>query len=77
MGFRFTSFTSTRTKSIRDKLQLRNGAVADLSARAREVGAGVVRVLERIADPAMPERYLGGGGTGDRGWEESGRVGGR
>ncbi|KAG6557979.1 hypothetical protein Mapa_000158 [Marchantia paleacea] len=42
------SLTKT-TRGFRERLRVRNGAMADLGARAREVSAGVVRALERIS----------------------------
>lgn len=42
------SFSKT-TRGFRERLRARNGAMADLGARAREVSAGVVRVFERIS----------------------------
>ncbi|KAL3689653.1 hypothetical protein R1sor_015962 [Riccia sorocarpa] len=42
------SLTKT-TRGFRERLRARNGAMADLGARAREVSAGVVRALERIS----------------------------
>lgn len=46
---------SKTTRGLRERLRLRNGAIAELGARAREVSAGVVRALEQISREP-PER---------------------
>ncbi|CAK9270094.1 unnamed protein product [Sphagnum jensenii] len=40
---------SKTTRGFRERLRMRSGTMADIGARAREVSAGVVRVLERIS----------------------------
>lgn len=48
---RYRETLTKSTRSFREKLRLRGGTVADISAKAREVGAGVVRAIERMSDP--------------------------
>eukprot|EP00850_Spirogloea_muscicola_P011949 SM000076S21770 [mRNA] locus=s76:161980:165413:- [translate_table: standard] len=44
---RYRETLSKSTRSFRERLRLRSTAVADLSARAREMSAGVMRAFER------------------------------
>ncbi|CAK9868516.1 unnamed protein product [Sphagnum jensenii] len=46
---RYKESLSKSTKSFRERLHMRNGTMADIGARAREVSAGMVRVLERMS----------------------------
>eukprot|EP00246_Nothoceros_aenigmaticus_P007990 TRINITY_DN2241_c0_g1_i2.p1 TRINITY_DN2241_c0_g1~~TRINITY_DN2241_c0_g1_i2.p1 ORF type:complete len:401 (-),score=60.56 TRINITY_DN2241_c0_g1_i2:447-1649(-) len=65
------SFTKT-TRGFREKLRARNGAMADLGARAREVSAGVVRALERMSlEPNDKNKEGGDGASRSSGASES------
>ena len=46
---RYRETLTKGTRNLREKFRLRSGAVSDLSAKAREVGAGVVRAIERMS----------------------------